>query len=72
MCIRDSCQCGAVRKRGTDFATHLVASAVAAASMMSLSIFVLFLDLVKAFDRVVRQLVVGWGNSPTHDRKAYL
>jgi len=30
--------------------------------------FVVYLDLVKAFDRVVRQLVFGWGGTPEHER----
>eukprot|EP00959_Pyramimonas_sp_CCMP1952_P191399 4001945-Pyramimonas_sp.AAC.1 len=49
-------QRGAVAGRGTDFASHIVATMADIASMMGWSIFILYLDLVKAFDRVIRQL----------------
>ncbi|CAK0897979.1 unnamed protein product [Prorocentrum cordatum] len=65
-------QYGAVRRRGADFATHIVVTVAALAKAMNWSIFILFLDLVKAFDRVVRQLVVGWGEVPAGERLAYL
>ena len=54
-------QHGAVTKRGTDFASHIVTSAISVAHLLKLSLFVLFVDLTKAFDRVIRQLVHGWG-----------
>ena len=54
-----STQFGAVPKRGTDQASHIVRSAADAAAMWNFSIVVLFLDLVKAFDRVIRELVFG-------------
>eukprot|EP00973_Karenia_brevis_P030638 4224824-Karenia_brevis.AAC.1 len=53
-------QCGAVSQRGSDFAHHLVQTVMIYAAAMSMSVFALFLDLVKAFDRVVRELVLGW------------
>eukprot|EP00973_Karenia_brevis_P047183 6548786-Karenia_brevis.AAC.1 len=37
-----------------------------------MSVCVLFIDLVKAFDKVIRQVVHGWGHSPPPDRVAYL
>ena len=52
-------QCGATRGRGTDFASHFVAAAIEFASKASLCIAVVFLDLIKAFDRVLRELVLG-------------
>eukprot|EP00973_Karenia_brevis_P075162 10441243-Karenia_brevis.AAC.1 len=52
-------QCGAVAHRGTDYASHLVLSMLAYAAATRASIFVLFLDLIKAFDRVVREVVMG-------------
>ena len=54
-------QHGAVSGRGTDMASHVIRSAAAAASMLNLSIFVLFVDLIKAFDKVIREIVHGWG-----------
>jgi hypothetical protein len=65
-------QYGAVRLRGTDFATHVVCSVTALAEMRNQSIFVLFVDLVKAFDEVVREVVVGWGDRPEHEHLEYL
>eukprot|EP00973_Karenia_brevis_P086679 12019149-Karenia_brevis.AAC.1 len=56
-------QFGAVNKRGADFATHVVLTATAVAKTWKRSIFVLFVDLVKAFDRVVREIALGWPNS---------
>ena len=67
-----ACQHGAVPGKGTDLASHLVLSAAAAAAMLNLSKYILFVDLVKAFDKVVRQIVYGWGPSPLEDKAAYL
>ena len=47
------CQFGAIKGGGTDFAHHIVLSALDYAAGMSFSIFVLFVDLVKAFDLVL-------------------
>eukprot|EP00973_Karenia_brevis_P002825 383944-Karenia_brevis.AAC.1 len=65
-------QCGAVIGKGTDVATHLVRSAIAAGKLLSLSVFVLFVDLTKAFDKVIRQIVFGWGTAEPDDRVQYL
>ena len=67
-----SSQHGAIPGKGTDLASHLVRSAVAAAAMLNMSVCVLLVDLVKAFDKVVRQLVHGWGPAPPADKAAYL
>ena len=43
--------------------------------MRTLSIFVLFVDLTKAFDKVLRELVFGWPSeigTDRHARVAYL
>ena len=50
-------QFGAVRRRGTNVASHPIRSAIDVTKLHNLSVFVLFVDLVKAFDKVVRQLV---------------
>ena len=47
-------------------------SAIAASVMLEVSIFVLFVDLVKAFDKVIRQIVYGWGDGKPDDPKAFL
>lgn len=62
----------AAPKKGTDIATHVVKSAIAASVMLEVSIFVLFVDLVKAFDKVIRQIVYGWGDGKPDDPKAFL
>ncbi len=58
---------GAVKHRGTDMATHLIRSAIDTAKLLELRVSVLFVDLVKAFDKVIRQLVFGWGSSKPED-----
>ena len=40
--------------------------------LLNLSFFILFVDLVKAFDKVIRQLVMGWGRNKPTDTVAYL
>ena len=54
-----SCQYGAVRKRGTDFASHVVLSFLEYCKVCSLCAFVLYVDLSKAFDKAIRELVLG-------------
>eukprot|EP00973_Karenia_brevis_P082525 11438684-Karenia_brevis.AAC.1 len=53
-------------------ASHVIRSAIAAASMLRLCIFVLFVDLVKAFDKIIRQLVCGWSDTNPCDPEMYL
>ena len=53
-------QCGAVAGRGTDFANHLVRSVIDFAYLRNYCYFLLFLDLEKAFDYVVREYLWGW------------
>ena len=52
-------QFGAVKDRGTDMATHIVWSAIAFAALMSTSIFILYVDLTKAFARMLREYAMG-------------
>ena len=54
------CQHGGVRGLGTDMAHHFIFSPIDFAACKKRSEFVLFLDLVKAFDKIVREIVVGW------------
>lgn len=53
-------QFGAVSGRRTDFATHIVRSFIEYCRIASLSLFILFVDLVKAFDRIIREIVFGF------------
>ena len=55
-----SVQCGAVPRKGTDFATHLVRSVVDYAALMGKSVALIFIDLIKAFDFAIRELAIGW------------
>ena len=64
-------QHGAVPGRSTDFATHLVRSFLDHARRLRRSVFVIFIDLVKAFDRAVREVTLGWPAGVT-DGAAYL
>ncbi|CAK0908178.1 unnamed protein product, partial [Prorocentrum cordatum] len=64
-------QHGAVHGRSTDFATHFVREALEYAASARLCIFVLFMDLVKAFDRIVREVTLGWP-AGADDPRAYL
>ena len=66
------CQHGVVAGKGTEVASHLIRTAIDVAKLQRLSVFVLFIDLVKAFDRVIRQLVLGWGDRPPGDPAAAL
>ena len=42
-------------------------SAIDAAKLLRLSLFVLFVDLVKAFDKIIRLIVYGWGPTKPPD-----
>lgn len=53
-------QHGAVKGRGTAQAPLLPRSFLGAASLLSLSVVCLFVDLSKAFDLAIREVVVGW------------
>ena len=65
-------QYGATRGRGTDFATHIITSIAAVAKIMEWSIFILFIDLTKAFDRIIRELIVGWPVLLASEKAQYL
>ena len=53
-------QCGGVRRRGTDIANHIVGSALDVARITNTCVSIVFIDLVKAFNYVLREAVVGW------------
>ena len=53
------CQYSAVANRSTDMASHVVHSLIDYAALASWPILGLFVDLTKAFDRVVRHLMYG-------------
>ena len=53
-------QCGGFPNRGTDLATHVIRTSLDIAARDNLSIAVLFIDLTKAFDLVVREFALGW------------
>ena len=65
-------QFGAVAGGGTDFAHHFVLTCLDYAAAFKLSIFILFADLVKAFDKVLRELVFGFPQGLETSRVAYL
>ena len=65
-------QCGAVKSKSGDLATHLLRTMLDIAAASCLSIVILFVDLVKAFDRVLREIVLGWPQSGASDGVQYL
>lgn len=65
-------QCGAVPGRGTDFAHHLTVLTIDYAAANNMSSFILFIGQIKAFDRVVREVVMGWNSDAGDDHVAYL
>ena len=46
--------------RGADLAAHAARSILSYASQMNWSVRMVFVDLSNAFDKIVRELVVGW------------
>ena len=52
-------QHGCVKNKSTDLANHLIRAMIEWAALANLSIFVLFLDLEKAFDKIIREYVLG-------------
>ncbi|CAK0802742.1 unnamed protein product, partial [Prorocentrum cordatum] len=62
-------QHGALAGRGTDLAAHLARSFCDYCTAQGLSCFVWFVDLVKAFDRVVREIVLGWPHVSTYPKQ---
>jgi hypothetical protein len=52
-------QLGGVRKRGTDFGIYIISSFLEAAGVEGWSAGVLYVDLVEAFDTVLRELIFG-------------
>ena len=65
-------QMGAVSKRGIDFGTHMLTSFIESRTNDNDSIGICFVDFVKAFDRVLRELVMGWPRSMTAHPIEYL
>ena len=52
-------QFGAVSRRGTDFASHVVLTFIDRCKALQLCTFILYVDLSKAFDKALRELVLG-------------
>lgn len=61
-------QFGGIAGRSTDFASHVVRLFVDWCRITKMSFFVLFVDLVKAFDRIIREIVLGWPPAVTDPR----
>ena len=65
-------QHGAVAGKGTDVASHIFATMADIALMMGWSTFSLYLDIVKAFDKVSHRLATGWGQAPCDQQLDFL
>jgi hypothetical protein len=63
-------QHGAVRGRGTALASLAIRAFIDACRLMAWSSFVLFIDLSKAFDYAVREVVMGWMQNAPVPRSA--
>ena len=69
------CQYGAVRGRGTALAQMAVRAFLDFCCLLALSCPVLFVDLTKAFDYALREIVMGWSSAmsiASHDRRNFL
>ena len=55
-----ACQYGAGKGKGCDYASHILGLYVQRARRLRRSYAVIFIDVIKAFDRAVRELVMGW------------
>ena len=65
-------QCGDVKKRSGDFATHTLRTIQDYAASWGMSLVILFIDLVKAFDRVIIEIVSGWPQGTISDHVKHL
>ena len=65
-------QCGCISHRGTEFATHLVRSFIDYCHVNKMCYFILFVDLEKAFDKIVREFVLGLPEGLQQDPIEYL
>ena len=61
-------QCGAVAGRGTDFATHFLRSFIDICNLRTMSYAILYVDLSKAFDHAIREVVLGWSQDKSIDK----
>ena len=61
-------QFGGSTGMGTGPATHVVRTFMAIARIMNVCAFVLFVDLSKAFDSLVRETVLGWPEDLTPEQ----
>ena len=61
-------QYGAVPGLSTALASHLVRSFMDLCKLMGWSSFILFVDLKKAFDKAIRELVMGWMQGDERER----
>ena len=57
---------------GQTSGTHMLTSFIESRTNDNDSVGICFVDLVKAFDRVLRELVMGWPKSMTSDLIEYL
>ena len=66
-------QYGGCSGGGTDYASMVIKSLIGYAAKASLSIFVLFLDLVAAYDSIIREIAFGFPhNLAAHQQHDYL
>ena len=65
-------QHGCAAGHGTEFAVHMTRTFTDWCTMMGRSCFILFVDLTKAFDLAVRELLLGWRQNFVEDPIEFL
>ena len=65
-------QCGGIRGKGTGLATHTLRTAIDLCIARSKPLAILFIDLSKAFDRVIREFALGWPSITIPSKRALL
>ncbi len=65
-------QFGGCTGGGTDYPVHVMKSVIDYAARAALSVFILFVDLVAAYDSVVREIALGVPHSHAGDQLEYL
>eukprot|EP00973_Karenia_brevis_P047668 6616394-Karenia_brevis.AAC.1 len=65
-------QHGCTKSHGTEFAIHVTRAFTDWCKMMGKSFFILFVDLTKAFDLAIREILFGWKHNFDDDPMEFL
>ena len=64
-------QFGAAKRRSSTFASHMSQTFVERCRMHAMSYFLLSVDLIKAFDIAIREILLGWPQGLKGDKVEY-